>query len=214
MTSDAVAAKLQTVRNWRRRMIIRSARELRPWQGLPRRRGIPPPQRAGSVTLPASRAGIRARKRYCHELYVANVTLQADAHLGMWCNGHIRIEPMRISTPLVTCRASSFQCFVRSESVRNARRRARVRTQRTIRCERARMCSSSNFQRWIDRQHGSLRAKYVGFGGNWLGGQRHRRRGNLFGRRIAICRDTVRQHNHRENCSDRRYGKHDRDQHS
>lgn len=192
MTSDAVAAKLEAVRNWRRCMVIRCARELRPRQRLPCRRGIPPPQRAGSVTLPASCAGIRARKRYCHELYVANVTLQADAHLGMWCNGHIRIEPMRISTPFVTCRASSFQCLVRSESVRDARRRARVCTQRTIRCERARMCSSSNLERWIDRQHGGLRAKYVGFGGNWLAWQRHRRRGNLVRRRIAICRDTSR----------------------
>ena len=94
MTGDAIAAELETMRNWWGCMIIRRAGELWPRQWLPRCRRILPTQRTRRVTLPASRAWISAWERDRHQLNVADVTLETDAHLRMRSDGHVRIEAM------------------------------------------------------------------------------------------------------------------------
>ena len=212
MTGDAVAAELETMRNWWGFMIIRRASELWPRQWLPRCRRISPTECTRCVTLPASRAWIRARKRDRHQLDVADVTLKADAHLGMRSDGHICIEAMRVSAALVARGTSASQRFTRRQSMRDSGWSSGVCAQRAIRCQCARMRSSPDLRRRIDREYGCLRPKDVGFGRNRIAGNRYRRRSGIADRCIAIHRDAFCRDNEGGDRNDCRDAEHHGDQ--
>lgn len=179
MACKAILPQLSPVRNRRRTAPERVSRQLRPGHWLPIQRGFRPPRGIQRVALATAGVRIRIWQRDRHELGVAHVTLKTSAHLGMRRHRYVRIEALRVATAFVAGLAGARLELAGGEPVRDSWRRARIRSQRTKRRQRARMCRASRTGCWLDRELGGASTKHLRLGTDRLAGRRRRCHGDV-----------------------------------
>jgi hypothetical protein len=173
VTREAVASRLQVVRNPRWAFFHRALIEVGPRGRLPLGTGELLRASVEPVALPARRASTPVREREPHELRVGNVALHALSVLRVGRQRRVQAEARREPPALVAAVARAIEDLLARDPVRDARRCAGVRAHRTVHRHRAGVRGRSTLRFRRDGEVGRARPEYVRLGRDRPSARRH-----------------------------------------